>query len=72
MKGLVLGFTILLMTSQLQAMNFAPIALEDQLKESDAVIVGKFLGHRFKKLPNSEIITIGRSWWRMAGNRVSS
>ena len=58
MKGLILVSIILFSTTQLRAMNFGPVPLEDQLKESDAVIVGKFLGSRFKKLPNNEIITI--------------
>lgn len=58
MKGLILISIILFSATQLQAMNFGPVPLEDQLKESDAVIVGKFLGSRFKKLPDNEIITI--------------
>jgi len=59
MNKLIFCLIILFSISQLQAMNFVPIELEDQLKESDAVIVGRFLGNRFKKLPNDEIITIG-------------
>jgi hypothetical protein len=41
------------------ASMFAPLSLDDQLKESDGVIWGVYLGDQFKKLPTGEVVTVG-------------
>ena len=38
---------------------FVPLPLDEQLKESDGVVWGTYLGHSYKRLPKGEVVTIG-------------